>query len=147
MQQTFVQKGQDIVQKNIEVARAGYNFARTNFKDDKFTIAAGTLKNSLLMNAYGAVALGAIKSGCKFYSGYPMTPSTSIMNNMAHYAKQFNIIVEQAEDEIAAINMVIGASFAGVRSMTATSGGGFALMVEGLSLAAMTETPVVIVIA
>jgi 2-oxoglutarate ferredoxin oxidoreductase subunit alpha len=74
-----------------------------------------------------------------------MTPSTSIMNEIVRHSNQFNIIVEQAEDEIAAINMAIGASFAGVRSMTATSGGGFCLMVEGVSLAAMTETPVVIV--
>jgi 2-oxoglutarate ferredoxin oxidoreductase subunit alpha len=97
------------------------------------------------MNGNQAIALGAIRAGCKFYSAYPMTPSTSIMNEVAHYAREFNIVVEQAEDEIAAVNMAIGASYAGVRAMTATSGGGFCLMVEGLSLSAMTETPVVIV--
>ncbi|MEK7851872.1 MAG: 2-oxoacid:acceptor oxidoreductase subunit alpha, partial [Deltaproteobacteria bacterium] len=82
--------------------------------------------------------------GCKFYSAYPMTPSTGIMNYIAGKEQEYGIIVEQAEDEIAAINMALGASFAGVRAMTGTAGGGFALMVEGLSLAAMTETPVVI---
>ena len=76
-----------------------------------------------------------------------MTPSTGIMLYMAARAKEFGIIVEQAEDEISAINMAIGASYAGVRSMTGSSGGGFALMVEGLSLAAMTETPIVIALA
>ncbi|WP_169703168.1 hypothetical protein [Candidatus Kuenenia stuttgartiensis] len=75
------------------------------------------------MTASDAIGLGAIKAGCKFYSAYPMTPSTGLANLMAQYAKRFNMVVEQAEDEIAAINMIIGASFAGVRSMTGTSGG------------------------
>ncbi|MEF9475485.1 MAG: 2-oxoacid:acceptor oxidoreductase subunit alpha, partial [Candidatus Mariimomonas ferrooxydans] len=88
--------------------------------------------------------LGAVSSGCKFYSAYPMTPSTGIMNYIAAKEKEYGIIVEQAEDEISAINMTLGASFGGVRAMTGTSGGGFALMVEGLSLAAITETPIVI---
>ena len=83
----------------------------------------------------------------KFYAGYPMSPSTPIMEFIASMAKDHNIVLEPAEDEIAAINMAIGASFAGVRAMTATSGGGFCLMVEGLGLAGMTETPVVVVVA
>jgi 2-oxoglutarate ferredoxin oxidoreductase subunit alpha len=84
-------------------------------------------------------------AGCKFYSAYPMTPSTSVMNEMALYSEKYPVIVEQAEDEIAAINMAIGSYFAGVRSMTGTSGGGFSLMVEGLGLAGISETPLVIV--
>ncbi|MCX7973287.1 MAG: 2-oxoacid:acceptor oxidoreductase subunit alpha, partial [Candidatus Aminicenantes bacterium] len=91
--------------------------------------------------------LGALASGLKFFSAYPMTPSTGIFNFVAEHALDYGVVVEQAEDEIAAINMVIGASYAGVRSMTVTSGGGFALMVEGLSLAGMTETPIVVVLA
>ena len=91
-----------------------------------------------------AIALGALAAGCKFYSSYPITPSTGILNYMALAAEQMGVVVEQAEDEICAINMALGASYAGVQAMTATSGGGFALMVEGLSLAAMTETPIVI---
>jgi 2-oxoglutarate ferredoxin oxidoreductase subunit alpha len=86
-------------------------------------------------------------SGLKFYSGYPMSPATSIMEFVASQADRYNIIVEQAEDEIAAVNMVIGANFAGARAMTATSGGGFCLMAEALSLAGMTETPTVIIVA
>ena len=98
----------------------------------------------MLIGGVEALALGAIASGLKFYAAYPMTPATGIMNYISARAAKFGIIVEQAEDEIAAINMALGASFGGVRAMTGTSGGGFALMVEGISLAAMTETPVVI---
>ncbi|MDR4507543.1 MAG: 2-oxoacid:acceptor oxidoreductase subunit alpha [Candidatus Brocadiaceae bacterium] len=145
LKRTFAGKKEEIVEKNLQAAEAGYIFAKTHFKQNHFTIKSVNAKESLLMNGNEAIALGAIAAGCKFYSAYPMTPSTSIMNVMAHYAKDFNIVVEQAEDEIAAINMVIGASFAGVRSMTGTSGGGFALMTEGLSLAGMTETPIVVV--
>lgn len=141
----FSDKNEEIIQKNIEAAKAGFDFSKNNFKNDGFVLKEGNFKESLLMNGNDAISLGAIKAGCKFYSAYPMTPSTSIMNNMAHFAKGFNIVVEQAEDEIAAINMIIGSSFAGARSMAATSGGGFALMVEGLSLAGMTETPIVVV--
>ena len=94
-----------------------------------------------------ALAVGAILGGCQFMAGYPMTPATSIMEYFATAAPGLPIHFEQAEDEIAAINMVLGASYAGVRSMVATSGGGFALMQEGVSLAGMTETPVVIAVS
>ncbi|MEW6076053.1 MAG: 2-oxoacid:acceptor oxidoreductase subunit alpha [Candidatus Omnitrophota bacterium] len=144
IREAFSDKGSEIIEKNIKVAKAGYEFAQGNFKKKAFSLNAGPLKDTLFLNGNEAIALAAIKAGCKFYTAYPMTPSTSIMNTLAHYAAQYNIVVEQAEDEIAAINMALGASFAGVRAMTATSGGGFALMVEGLSLAGMTETPVVI---
>jgi 2-oxoglutarate ferredoxin oxidoreductase subunit alpha len=94
-----------------------------------------------------ALALGAILGGCQFMAGYPMTPATSIMDYFSRAASALPIHFEQAEDEIAAINMVLGASYAGVRSMAATSGGGFALMQETVSLAGMTETPVVIAVS
>jgi len=94
-----------------------------------------------------ALAVGAILGGCQFTAGYPMTPATSIMEYFATAAPGLPIHFEQAEDEIAAINMVLGASYAGVRSMVATSGGGFALMQEGVSLAGMTETPIVIAVS
>jgi 2-oxoglutarate ferredoxin oxidoreductase subunit alpha len=141
----FSDKSEDTINKNITAAKQGYDLVSEHFKEDTFALKTGKVKENLLMNASDAIALGAVRGGCKFYSGYPMTPSTGILSNMAHFAERFNIVVEQAEDEIAAINMVIGASFAGVRSMCATSGGGFALMVEGLSLAGMTETPIVVV--
>lgn len=100
----------------------------------------------LMLNGNEGIALGALCAGVKFCAFYPMTPSTSIPLTLIQHAAALGLIVEQAEDEIAAINMAIGASFAGAPSMVATSGGGFALMVEGVSLAAMTETPVVIVV-
>jgi 2-oxoglutarate ferredoxin oxidoreductase subunit alpha len=101
----------------------------------------------LMMNGNEAIALGALSAGVKCCAFYPMTPATSIVMNLIAHAKETGIVVEQAEDEIAAVNIAIGASFAGASSMVATSGGGFALMTEGVSLAAMTETPIVMVIA
>jgi 2-oxoglutarate/2-oxoacid ferredoxin oxidoreductase subunit alpha len=101
----------------------------------------------LMINGNESIALGAMAAGVKFCAFYPMTPSTSVALTLAGQARHQGLVVEQAEDEIAAINMAIGASFAGAPSMVTTSGGGFALMVEGVSLAAMTETPVVVVVA
>jgi 2-oxoglutarate/2-oxoacid ferredoxin oxidoreductase subunit alpha len=142
----FSDKGQDLISKNLDSAKAGFDYAKENFKPNTFALKKGAFdKETLLMNCNEAIALGAIRAGCKFYSAYPMSPSTPIMNAVADYSEDFNIVVEQAEDEIAAINMALGASFAGVRAMCATSGGGFALMVEGLSLSGMTETPIVVV--
>jgi len=146
LKKIFTNKEEDIIQKNIAAARAGYEYitqqyARCVVRIKNLDPNAG----NLLMNGNEAIALGAIQAGCKFYSAYPMTPSTSVMDTVAQYAQRYNIVVEQAEDEIAAVNMALGASYAGVRAMTGTSGGGFALMVEGVSLAGMTETPVVIV--
>jgi 2-oxoglutarate ferredoxin oxidoreductase subunit alpha len=97
-----------------------------------------------LLNGNQAIGLGALAAGCRFYSAYPMTPSTSVMNFLAEKMAETGILVEQAEDEIAAINMAIGASFAGVRAMTGTSGGGFCLKSEAIGLAGMTETPLVV---
>lgn len=140
---TFLKKGDAVVNANISAAAAGRDFAvRECVKCSFVPGAAGEPK--LLISGTEAIGFGAVASGCKFYAAYPMTPSTGIMNYIAGKEKEFGIIVEQAEDEISAINMALGASFAGVRAMTGTSGGGFALMVEGLSLAGMTETPVVI---
>lgn len=100
----------------------------------------------IMLEGNEALALGAVSAGLRFVSFYPMTPATSIPLTVIGMADRMGIVVEQAEDEIAAINMAIGASFAGAPSLTATSGGGFALMVEGVSLAGMTETPVVVVV-
>jgi len=144
IRRAFEGKPAEIISKNIAAAKAGYDFSLQQADCRGFAPGAGTGGEALLLDGNGAMALAAIKSGCKFYSAYPMSPSTGLMETLAQYAEQFGIAVEQAEDEIAAVNMAIGASFAGARAMTATSGGGFALMTEGISLAAMTETPVVI---
>ena len=100
-----------------------------------------------MLNGNEALALGALSGGLRFFAFYPMTPSTSISLTVAAHAAAMGVVAEQAEDEIAAVNMAIGASFAGAPAMVATSGGGFALMVEGVSLAAMTETPLVVALA
>lgn len=142
----FKKKGEDIIKANINAAMAGHDYAVKECIKCSFS-AAPLSKPKMLVAGNDAIGLGAIASGCKFYAAYPMTPSTGIMLYIAGKAKEYGIIVEQAEDEISAINMALGASFAGVRAMTGSSGGGFALMVEGLSLAAMTETPIVIALA
>lgn len=136
----------DVGKSNAEAATAGYEYARVNFKGDlgkRLSPTGGSQR--MLLNGNEAIALGALAAGCRFVAAYPMTPATSIMEYMAAKADDFGLVVVQPEDEIAAINMIIGAAFAGVRSMTATSGGGFCLMVEGLGLAGMTETPIVVV--
>ena len=136
----------DVGEMNVKAARAGYGYIQENFKGD-FDCRLSSISDAkrMLLTGNEAIALGAIAAGCKFVAAYPMTPATSIMEYMAAKADEFGLAVVQPEDEIAAINMVIGASYASVRAMTATSGGGFCLMVEGLGLAGMTETPIVVV--
>jgi 2-oxoglutarate ferredoxin oxidoreductase subunit alpha len=141
----LAKKGEQIIEENRRAAGRGYEFAARNCSQCAFSVTPVS-KPNMLIDSTSALGIGAIASGCKFYTAYPMTPTTGILTLMASKAEQYGIVVEQAEDEIAAINMALGASFAGVRSMTASAGGGFALMVEGLSLAAITETPIVIVV-
>lgn len=148
LQEQFQQKGSEIVENNQKSATAGYEFVRQNLKEkSSFRVAhTKSVRQKMLLTGSQAMALGAMVSGLKFYSGYPMSPATPIMEFIASQAEKYDIVVEQAEDEISAINMVIGASFAGARAMTATSGGGFCLMAEALSLAGITETPAVIIV-
>ncbi len=143
----FGEKGDDIVSANINSAKAGYDYVKENCKKT-FPITAKKIsdKRKYLLTGNEAIGAGAIAAGCRFYSGYPMTPTAAILSYMAQRQKGFGIAVKLAEDEIAAVNNAIGAGFAGARAMTATAGGGFALMAEGYGLAAMTETPVVIVV-
>ena len=143
----FRKKGERVIEQNLQAAQKGYQegFRLCQEKGGcLFHLQPLSVPGKMLITANEAIALGALAAGCKFYTAYPMTPSTGILTYMASKADLFGVVVEQAEDEIAAINMAIGAGFAGVRAMTGTSGGGFALMVEGLSLAGMTETPLVI---
>ncbi len=98
----------------------------------------------MLLTGGPAVGAGAVSAGCRYVASYPMTPGTAVLTYLAERAERWGLVVEQAEDEIAAINMALGAAYAGARSLVTTSGGGFALMVEGLSLAGMIETPVVV---
>jgi 2-oxoglutarate ferredoxin oxidoreductase subunit alpha len=144
----FAHLGQDIVEDNVKAARAGYDFVRKQKPGAiRSPLKPAYTKKRMLLNGNEALALGAMAAGCKFISAYPMTPASTIMEYMADKGRKFNVVVVQPEDEIAAMNMAVGAGYAGVRSMTATSGDGFALMVEGFGLAGVTETPVVIAIA
>lgn len=130
---------EEIANKNFNAFEQGYKLVAP-----KYQIQPKNNDESILIGGNDAIALGAIAAGCKFYSAYPMTPSTSIMNYLASKMNESEIVVEQAEDEIASINMAIGASYAGVRAMTGSSGGGFALMVEAVGLSGMLEVPLVI---
>ncbi|MBW1867179.1 MAG: 2-oxoacid:acceptor oxidoreductase subunit alpha, partial [Deltaproteobacteria bacterium] len=140
----FGQKGTDIIEKNIHAGELGYQAVKDVSFNWAFEWKPDTPRGSF-MTGSKAIALGALASDCRIAAFYPMSPATGIMTQLASFADHFPLVVEQAEDEIAAVNMIIGASFAGVRAMTSTSGGGFCLMTEGLGLAAMTETPIVIV--
>ncbi|MFH1664060.1 MAG: 2-oxoacid:acceptor oxidoreductase subunit alpha [archaeon] len=145
IKENFAGKKQEIISSNINAAKEGFNFILNRKINFNYKLKKQKQKNNIFVNANDAFCLGAVKSGLKFVSEYPMTPSSSILSFMAAHELQFDIVVKQTEDEISAINMAIGAGFAGVRNLTATSGGGFSLMVEALGLAGMTETPVVIV--
>ncbi len=144
----FSQKKPEALSNNIKAAQLGYQYAMDKYSAGFFHRFTPREKaNKMLLNGNEAIALGALGAGCNFFCAYPMSPATSIMVYLAEQQQQFNLMVEQAEDEISALNMVLGASYAGARAMTATSGGGFALMTETLSLAGITETPAVIAIA
>lgn len=145
VRESLEDKSEETIEANLKALAAGHRHAREKCMVlDQFRTKPPGEEKLLLINGTQAIAFGAVTAGCRFYSAYPMTPSTGIMVYLAGKLAEHNIIVEQAEDEISAINMVLGASYAGVRAMTSTSGGGYALMTEGLSLAGMTETPVVI---
>ncbi|HEX8923573.1 MAG TPA: 2-oxoacid:acceptor oxidoreductase subunit alpha [Patescibacteria group bacterium] len=145
--ESFAAKSQELVTTNQSAARSGYDFVKANYPQfiQATVIPASVSVPRILINGNEAIALAAIAAGLQFASIYPMTPITGILENLAKYQKQFGYIYKQPEDEISAINMAIGASYAGARALTATSGGGFCLMTEGYGLAGMTETPLVII--
>jgi 2-oxoglutarate ferredoxin oxidoreductase subunit alpha len=144
LREQFKKKGDALVAENAGVARVGYDYAAAHFAafpnplpktENRYAILSGNI----------AMAMGGAAAGVKFYCAYPMSPSTGVLHWMAAHARKAGIMVRQVEDEIGVVNMAIGAAHAGVRSMCATSGGGFALMTEGLGLSAMMETPVVVI--
>lgn len=149
----FSNKTSDIIEKNIESARQGYNAGQKIIKEnykiaELFSITKDSeIKNHILMQGAESIGLGAIAGGCNFISAYPMSPSTGVLIYLASKKNDFDIVVEQAEDEISAINMTIGAWYAGARALANTSGGGFSLMCEGVSLSGIMESPLVIHIA
>ncbi|XOU94721.1 MAG: 2-oxoacid:acceptor oxidoreductase subunit alpha [Candidatus Kerfeldbacteria bacterium] len=139
-------KDDKIITTNLAAAKAGYDYIKEDIKKD-FHYKATTQDNPgrMIMTGNDAISWGAIQAGCKFYSAYPMTPASSILHTFAANARKHKLVVKHVEDEISAINTAIGASYAGVRSMTGTSGGGFALMTEAWGMAAIMEIPLVVV--
>ncbi len=144
LEEQFRKKEKAIIDENISIARAGYDYASQNFKPFAWPLPMTEARYAVL-GGNAAMAMGGVAAGVKFYCAYPMSPSTGVLHWMAEHARKANIMVRQVEDEIGVINMAIGAAHAGVRSMCATSGGGFALMSEGLGLSAQAEIPVVVI--
>jgi len=140
----FGKKDAALLEQNRQALQAAYAWAGTQKVAFPKLAPIKDPVPRLMMGASDAMALGALSAGVKFYSFYPMTPATAIGQFLAGAARRMGLIVEQGEDEIGVLNMALGAAFAGAPAMVGTSGGGFALMVEAVSLAGMTETPVVI---
>jgi 2-oxoglutarate ferredoxin oxidoreductase subunit alpha len=147
LESLFGKKHPEVMEENLRALSAAYEWAKEKGGSDYRLPRVEPSAGRVMLNGNEAIALGALSAGARFCAFYPMTPSTSVPLTMIRVADRMGLIVEQAEDEIAAVNMAIGASYAGAPSLVATSGGGFALMVEGLSLAGMTEIPLVLVIA
>ena len=144
LKQQFGRKGDAVVEENTSAAKAGYEYAKEHFKAYPEPLATGP-KPLALWTGNEALAMGGAAAGVKFYTAYPMSPSTGVLHWMAANARELGIMVRQAEDEIAVANMAIGAAHVGARAMCATSGGGFALMTEAVGAAAMMEIPVVFI--
>ena len=142
----FSAKGKDIIDNNIKAVTKGYEKG----KELKLGVQINKdaeIKNKIVISGTESIGIGALAGGCNFITAYPMSPSTGVIQFLAKHSEEFGVVVEQAEDEISAINMVQGAWYAGARAMTTTSGGGFALMEEGISLSGIAEVPVVIHLA
>jgi len=146
IEQSFKKKSQQVVQLNQKCAQAGRDFVNKKLAKFKKEIDQPKVKKKkLVLTGNEAAALGGLAGGLQFYSAYPMTPATSILHYLAAKSREIGIVVKHAEDEISAVNMAIGASFAGARVMTATSGGGLCLMAEAIGLAGVSETPLVVI--
>ena len=146
----FSKKDRNIIDNNIMALEKGYEIGKDLINSGTITIEIQKnpdIKDDIFLNGAEAVGIGALSGGCNFIASYPMSPSTGVLVFLSQRSNEFDIIAEQAEDEISAINMAIGAFYAGARSMVTTSGGGFALMEEGVSLAGILETPIVIHLA
>ncbi len=143
----FARKSQEIRAGNLEALRRGYAAGKGLAGIDIRLEKCAEVKNDLLLSGSEAIALGALAGGCDYVCGYPMSPSTGVLEQMAALSKSFAMIVEQVEDEVGVINMALGAWYAGARALVTTSGGGLALMSEGISLCGMIESPLVVHLA
>jgi 2-oxoglutarate ferredoxin oxidoreductase subunit alpha len=144
----FARKNAAIQDANVEAFKRGYE--RGTALRPGIAIDIGrerSVGDDLMLTGADAIALGAVAGGCDYVCAYPMSPGTTVLTAMAEYSKRFDIVVEQVEDEIGVANMAIGAWYAGARALVTTSGGGFALMSEAVSLSGAIETPLVVHIA
>ncbi|MEF8812237.1 MAG: 2-oxoacid:acceptor oxidoreductase subunit alpha [Halovenus sp.] len=144
LEKRFSDKGTAIVENNKEAARLGQEYVQENYDHDYGYDLETTDNDYVLLNGDEAIGMGAIAAGCRFYAGYPITPATDVMEYLTGRIDRYGGKVIQAEDELAAINLALGAARAGARSMTATSGPGLDLMTETFGLVATSETPLVI---
>lgn len=141
----FTKKGEQVVELNQSIFKLGMNWVKENVKAEVPEL-KGTGIPKMFMTGNDAFGMGLAAGGLKLYSAYPMSPATGILHYLATIAKSEKIVVKQMEDELAAMNMVVGAGAGGVRAATATASGGYCLMVEAMGLAAMTEIPAVCVV-
>ena len=148
IEKQFSDKKSDLIELNKKAFDTGFDYSQ-NFRDTRIQLEKvnNPVKDYLVISGNEVIAIAAVASGLKFLAQYPITPASSILTYMANHARQFGVVTRQAEDELAALTMVVGASYAGVRAMTATSGPGFSLMAETLGYAASTETPCVLVVS
>jgi len=145
LKEQFAHKSPEVADNNIAAAALGYQYVSRNVPD--FWLRPRGVKGApkrLLIDGNEAIGLGALAAGIGFYAAYPMTPASSILHFMAKHERDHGVVIKHTEDELAAMNMVVGASFAGARAMCATSGGGFALMNEALGMAGVSESAVVV---
>ncbi|MEE9173514.1 MAG: 2-oxoacid:acceptor oxidoreductase subunit alpha [Thermoplasmata archaeon] len=146
IEKEFSRKGEEIVQRNFQALDLGAQYANEHFeKTDPYVLERREKQDSLLILGGHAIAYGALAAGLRFYAGYPITPATEILEWLAVHMPEYNGVVVQAEDEISAVTMCLGASYAGLRSMTGTSGPGADLMAEAISMSGMAELPLVVI--
>ncbi len=140
---TFRHKGQEVIEQNVGIAKAGYDYARQNFEPSPLAWRFSHIRRPFV-TGNEAIGMGAVAAGLKFYSAYPMSPASSLLHWLVARGEKLGVAVKQAEDELAVVNMAIGAGLTGARAMCGTSGGGFALMTEAVGMAGIMEVPVVI---
>ncbi len=144
IREQFAHKAPEVAEQNVAVARGGHEHARSAGCAFPASLPYVEPSQRILVDGHEAVGLGALAAGVGFYAAYPMTPASSLLHFMAKHGDAAGVVVKHTEDEIAAMNMVLGAAFGGTRSMCATSGGGFSLMVEAFGFAGVSETACVV---
>lgn len=145
LKEVFCDKGEEVINLNLKAAATGFEYSQKHFSPLGAFLKPQKNEKRMVISGNEAIGLGALAAGMKFAAIYPMTPINPLLTFLAQQSAKADFVYFQPEDEIAGVNSAIGAAFAGDRSMVATSGGGFALMNEGLSLAGITETPIVVV--